>query len=152
MTADERRAQLPRDVKLVDAETLKFFHDTILRANGTSLAILNGDYSKQQKEAYYEHALEADIKALGQAMSRCIFTDREAAFGNEIVAYANDIAFMSMENKIAYMQVAVPAGAMSVNQILKMGGFPPIEGGDDIRPRGFNSLDGATDDGATDEE
>jgi HK97 family phage portal protein len=142
---------LPRDIKLVDAETLKFFHDTILRANGTSLAILNGDYSKQQKEAYYEHALEADIKALGQAMSRCIFTDREAAFGNEIVAFPNDIAFMSMENKIAYMQVAVPAGAMSVNQILKMGGFPPIEGGDDIRPRGFNSLDGGTDDGATDE-
>jgi hypothetical protein len=143
---------MPRDVKLVDAETLKFFYEAILRANGTSLAILNGDYSKQQKEAYYEHALEADIKALGQAMSRCIFTDREAAFGNEIVAFPNDIAFMSMENKIAYMQVAVPAGAMSVNQILKMGGFPPIEGGDDIRPRGFNSLDGGTDDGATDEE
>ena len=134
---------MPRDVKLVDAETLKFFHDAILRANGTSLAILSGDYSKAQKEAYYEHALEADIKALGQAMSRCIFSDREAAFGNEVVAFPNDIQFMSMENKIAYMQVAVPAGAMSVNQILKMGGFPPIEGGDDIRPRGFNSLDGS---------
>ena len=133
--------QLPRDVKLVDAETLKFFYDTILRANGTSLAILNGDYTKQQKEAYHEHALEADIKSLGQAMSRILFTDREAAFGNEIVLYANEINFMSMENKIAYMQVAVPAGALSVNQILKMGGFPPIEGGDDIRPRGYNELD-----------
>lgn len=143
---------LPRDVKLVDAETLKFFHDTILRANGTSLAILNGDYSKQQKEAYYEHALEADIKALGQAMSRCLFTDREASFGNEVVAFPNDIAFMSMENKIAYMQVAVPAGAMSVNQILKMGGFPPVEGGDDIRPRGFNSLDGKTTDNTGDDD
>lgn len=135
---------MPRDPKIVDAETLKFFHDTILRANGTSLAILNGDYTKAQKEAYYEHALEADIKALGQAFSRCLFSDREAAFGNEVVAFPNDIQFMSMENKIAYMQVAVPAGAMSVNQILKMGGFPPVEGGDDIRPRGFNSLDGNT--------
>ena len=134
--------QLPRDVKLVDAETLKFFYETILRANGTSLAILNGDYTKAQKEAYYEHALEADIKSLGQAMSKAMFSDREAAFGNEIVLYPNDINFMTMENKIAYMQVAVPAGALSVNQILKMGGFPPIEGGDDIRPRGFNSLDG----------
>ena len=133
---------MPRDVKLVDAETLKFFYETILRANGTSLAILNGDYTKQQKEAYYEHALEADIKSLGQAMSKVMFSDREASFGNEIVLYPNDINFMTMENKIAYMQVAVPAGALSVNQILKMGGFPPIEGGDDIRPRGFNSLDG----------
>lgn len=143
---------MPRDVKLVDAETLKFFHDTILRANGTSLAILNGDYTKQQKEAYYEHALEGDIKSLGQAMSRCLFTDREAAFGNEVVAFPNEISFMSMEHKIAYMQVAVPAGAMSVNQILKMGGFPPVEGGDDIRPRGFNNLDGDADGGAVDEQ
>ena len=143
--------QLPRDVKLVDAETLKFFYETILRANGTSLAILNGDYTKQQKEAYYEHALEADIKSLGQAMSKVMFSEREAAFGNEIVLYPNDINFMTMENKIAYMQVAVPAGALSVNQILKMGGFPPIEGGDDIRPRGFNSLDG-TKNGTGDDE
>lgn len=144
--------QLPRDVKLVDAETLKFFHDTILRANGTSLAILNGDYSKQQKEAYYEHALEADIKSLGQAMSRVLFTDREAAFGNEIALFSNAIDFMTMGEKIAYMQVAVPAGAMSINQILQMGGFPPIEGGDDIRPRGFNSLDGTTQTDGTGEE
>ncbi len=135
--------QFPRDVKLVDAETLKFFYEAIGRANGTSLPILNGDYTKAQKEAYYEHALEGDIKTLGQAFSRIIFTDREAAFGNEIIFFPNDIQFMSMENKIAYMQVAVPAGAMSVNQILKMGGFPPVEGGDEIRPRGFNNLDGS---------
>ena len=143
---------MPRDVKLVDAETLKFFYDTILRANGTSLAILNGDYTKEQKEAYYEHALEADIKSLGQAFSKVLFTDREASFGNEVVFYPNDINFMTMENKIAYMQVAVPAGALSVNQILKMGGFPPIEGGDDIRPRGFNSLDGTKQTDDTGEE
>lgn len=132
---------LPRDIKLVDAETLKFFYDTILRANGCSLPILNGDYTKTQKEAYYEHALEADIISLGQALSRGIFSDREAAFGNEIVCYPNDIVFMSMENKIAYMQIAVPAGALSKNQILAFAGLPPVEGGDAM-PRGFNNLDG----------
>jgi hypothetical protein len=134
---------MPRDVKLVDAETLKFFYDTILRANGTPIAILNGDYTKAQKEAYYEHALEADIKSLGQAMSRVMFTDREASFGNEIILYANAVEFMSTDQRIAYMNVAVPAGAMSVNQILAFGGLPPVEGGD-ARPRGFNNLDGAT--------
>ena len=135
----------PRDVKLVDAETLKFFYDTILRANGCSLAILNHDYTKAQKEAYYESALQPDIISLGQAMSRVLFTDREAAFGNEITLYPNAIEFMTMSEKIAYMQVAVPAGALSINRILAFGGFPPVEGGD-ARPRGFNSLDGATGD------
>lgn len=147
---------LPRDIKLVDGETLKFFYDTILRANGCSLAILNGDYTKAQKEAYYEHAIEADVKSLGQAFSRCIFTDREASFGNEILFFPNDIVFMSMENKIAYMQIAVPAGALSKNQILAFGGLPPVEGGNAM-PRGFNNLDGEENNkdgtgGATNEE
>lgn len=135
--------QLPRDVKLVDAETLDFFYKTILRANGTSLAILNGDYSKQQKEAYYEHALEADIKALGQAMSRVLFTDREASFGNSIVLYPNDIVFMSMENKLAALQTGLPAGIFTKNEARELLGYPPVEGGD-VMPRGYNELDATT--------
>ena len=143
---------LPRDVKLVDAETLKFFYQTITRANGTSLAILDGDYTMEQKQAYYEHALEGDIKVLGQAMSMILFSDREQGFGNDVILYPNAIEFMSMDQKIAYMQVAAPAGALTKNQILWIGGFPPIEGGD-VLPRGYNELDstgGATN--ATDTE
>ena len=141
----------PRDIKLVDAETIKFVHDTILRANGTSLAILNGDYTKQQKEAYYEHALEADIKQLGQAMSKCLFSDREAAFGNEIVLYPNAITFMSMENKLTALQHGLPAGIFTKNEARELLGYPPVEGGD-VMPRGFNSLDSTQDDGTGDEE
>ena len=140
---------IPRDVKLVDAETLRFFHETILRANGTSLAILNGDYSKAQKEAYYEHALEADIKSLGQAISKTVFTEREASFGNEIVLYPNDIAFMSMENKIAALQAGLPAGIFTKNEARRLLGYPPIEGGDAM-PRGYNELDSATTGGVND--
>jgi hypothetical protein len=134
---------MPRDVKLVDADTLKFFYETILRANGTSLAILNGDYTKAQKEAYYEHALQADIKALGQAMSKVMFTDREAAFGNDIVLYPNDIVFMSMENKLAALQAGLPAGIFTKNEARELLGYPPVEGGD-VMPRGYNELDATT--------
>ena len=133
--------KIPHDVKLVDAETLKFFHDTILRANGTSLAILNGDYSKTQKEAYYEHALEADIKGLAQAMSRIIFTDREASFGNEIALYPNEIQFMSMENKIAFAQIAMPAGALMKDEFRELFGFAPLPNGQgQVIAQGYNNL------------
>lgn len=139
---------LPRDIKLVDAETLKFFYDTILRANGTPLAILNGDYTKAQKEAYYEHALEADIKSLGQAMSRVMFSDREASFGNEIIFYPNDISFMSMENKIAALQTGLPAGIFTKNEARELLGYAPIEGGD-VMPRGYNEIDSTTEEVTT---
>lgn len=134
---------MPRDIKLVDSETLNFFYQTIARANGTSLAILNGDYTAAQKQAYYEHALEPDIISLGQAMTKCMISDREFGFGNEIVLYPSDIIFMSMEHKIQYMNLAVPAGALSVNEIRKMGGFAPVDDGDNVKPRAYNSLDGA---------
>lgn len=137
---------LPRDVKLVDAETLKFFYEVILRANGTSLAILNGDYTKEQKEAYYEHALEADIKSLGQAISKCVFSEREESFGNEIVLYPNDICFMSMENKITALQAGLPAGIFTKNEARELLGYPPIDGGD-VMPRGYNEVDGTGNDG-----
>lgn len=136
---------IPHDVKLVDAETLKFFYDTILRANGTSLAILNGDYTKAQKEAYYEHAIEPDLIALGQAMTRVLFTDNERNFGNEIVLYPRNIVFMSMSEKIAALQSGLPAGIFTKNEAREMLGYPPIEGGD-VMPRGYNEIDntGAT--------
>lgn len=133
---------MPRDVKLIDAETLKFFYQTIARANGASIPILNGDYTAEQKQAYYERALEPDIISLGQAMTKCMITERELAYGNAITLYPSAIIFMSMEHKLQYMNVAVPAGAMKRNEIREMGGFAPVEGGDDF-PRGYNSLDGA---------
>lgn len=132
---------IPRDVKLVDGETLKFFYETILRANGTSLAILNGDYTKAQKEAYYEHALEGDIKSLGQAFSKCLLTDREVSFGNEIVFYPNDINFMSMENKISALQAALPAGIFTKDEARELLGYPPLPNGQGtVIAQGYNNL------------
>lgn len=140
--ADLKAEYIPmdHDVKLVDAETLKFFYETITRANGVSVAILNGDYTKAQKEAFYEHALEADIKSLGQAFSKVVFSDRETNFGNEIVFYPNAIVFMSMENKIAALQTGLPAGIFTKNEARELLGYPPIEGGD-VMPRGYNEID-----------
>lgn len=142
MFTDLKAEYIPmdHDVKLVDAETLKFFYEAITRANGVSVAILNGDYTKAQKEAFYEHALEADIKSLGQAFSKVAFSDREANFGNEIVFYPNAIVFMSMENKIAALQTGLPAGIFTKNEARELLGYPPIEGGD-VMPRGYNEVD-----------
>lgn len=130
---------IPHDVKLVDAETLKFFYENITRANGVSLAILNGDYTKQQKEAFYEHALEADIKALGQAMTQTMFTEREQSFGNKITLYPNEINFMTMSEKIAALQTGLPAGIFTRNEARELLGYPPIENGDQI-PQGYNTI------------
>lgn len=132
---------IQRDIKLVDSETIKFFYDTILRANGTSLAILNGDYTKAQKEAYYEHALEGDIISLGQAMTKCMVTERELAFGNAIELYPNHINFMSMENKISALQASLPAGIFTKDEAREILGYPPLPNGQgQVIAQGYNAL------------
>ena len=130
-----------RDIKLVDKDTLNFFYEAILRNNGVSLAVLNGDYTTEQKSAFYEHALEPDIISLGQAMSKVLFSDREESFGNEIVLYPARINFMSMSEKIDYLNVAAPAGALNINEMREFVGLAPIPNGDTYFPRGYNNAD-----------
>lgn len=132
---------LQRDAKLVDKETLDFFYQTILRATGVSLPILNGDYTKAQKEAFYEHAIEADVKSLGQAFTNSVFTEREISFGNEIQFYPNEINFMSMENKISALQTGLPAGLFMKDEARALLGYPPLPNGQgQVVAQGYNSL------------
>ena len=130
-----------RNIKLIDKDTLNFFYEAILRNNGVSLAILSGDYNTEQKAAFYEHALEADIISLGQAMSKVLFSDRESSFGNEVILYPARINFMSMSEKIDYLNVAGPAGALNINEMREFVGLPPIPNGDSYFPRGYNNSD-----------
>ena len=139
MTTDY--VQIPRDVKLVDKETLKFFYDTVLMNTGVSEAILRGDYTKAQKEAFFEHALEGDIKSLGQAFSRVIFTERQTSYGNEIVCYPNRINFMTMENKIAALSASLPAGIFMKDEAREILGYPPLpDGQGQVIAQGYNNL------------
>lgn len=132
---------IPRDVKIVDKDTLDFFYQNILRNTGVSLAILNGDYTKAQKEAFYEHALEADIKSLGEAMSKVIFSEREESYGNAIVLYPNSIVFMSMENKLSALQIGLPAGIFVKDEARELLGYPPLPNGQgEVIAQGYNAL------------
>lgn len=130
-----------RDVKLIDAETIKFMYNNVLRATGCSFAILSGDYTKAQKEAYYEHSLEADIKSLGEVMTKTLFTQREKEVGNKIVMYPKDINFMTMDEKIKMAQIAMPAGALTKDEFRELFGFAPLPNGEGKKiSQGYNTL------------
>lgn len=132
---------IPRDIKIVDKDTLEYFYKAILRNTGVSLAIFDGDYTKAQKEAFYEHALEADIKSLGEAMSKVMFTEREESYGNAIMLYPNSIVFMSMENKLTALQVGLPAGIFIKDEARELLGYPPLPNGQgQVIAQGYNAL------------
>lgn len=116
----------PRNLQLVDEGTLKFVDEKILRNWGVPLAILTGDYTKEQYEAFYQKTLEPLIKALSEAFTKKMFTSREKAFGNKIKFYPKDLIFMSTSQKLELINILAPTGAIYENEKRTIFGLLPL--------------------------
>lgn len=122
---------IPYYGKNVSKDILKFFDDKIRRHYGVSEAILDGDYTAEQKEAFYETVLESGAISLGQAFERVLLTPFERSNGNTIICYTSEIQMMSAQNKIKIAELLLPVGGVNTNTILSWFGEPPVEGGDE---------------------
>lgn len=131
---------IKRNLQIVNADTMKHFTNKILIHTGVSMAMLSGDFTTAQKEAFYERCMEGGIISLGQAATKCFFSSWQQTNGSEIIFYPNKIDLMSTSEKISLIQATNAAGVWSVNEIREFFGKPPVEGGD-VRPRGYNNLD-----------
>lgn len=107
---------LPHTSSLVDQPTLKFIDEKILRHWGVPLAILTGDYTKEQYEAFYQKTLEPLIISISQAFTKKLFTEREQAFGNRIELYPKELIFMTVAQTLEMIKMLSPTGAMFENE------------------------------------
>lgn len=112
--------------ELVDAETLKFIDEKILRHWGVPLAILKGDYSVEQYNAFYQKTLEPLIIAMSQALTKKLFTRREKAFGNQVKLYPKDLIFMSVDQTLDMIDKLAPTGALFENEKRAALGLRPL--------------------------
>ena len=112
--------------EIVDADTLKFMDEKILRHFGVPLAILTGDFSKEQYEAFYNKTIEPFVIAISQAFTKKIFTPRERSFGNKIELYPKELIFMTISQTIDMVNLLAPTGAMYENEKRVALGLPPL--------------------------
>jgi len=129
-----------RELKMVDEKTMQHFKSKILQHTGVSPAMLSGDFTPAQKDAFYERCIEGGVLSLGQAFTKTAFTKWQKTHGDEIIFYPNKIELMSTNEKISLLGATNAMGVWSVNEVREMFGKPPVEGGD-ARPRGYNSID-----------
>jgi HK97 family phage portal protein len=118
------------DPKLIDKDTMQFLQDKILNWYHVSLAILSGKYTDEEYQAFYEQTLEPIIIRLGQAFSKCMFSQRELDVGNEIVLLQKDMMYLSTAAKMNLLKTAGEQGLMSDNEKRLLLGLCPIDGGD----------------------
>lgn len=117
---------LKRESKIIDADTLKFVDEKILRHWKVPLCILLGDYTKEQYEAYFQSALEPLIKCVSQAFTKKLFTKREKAYGNRVELYPEDLIFMTISQKIEMVNLLAPTGAILENEKRTIFGMIPL--------------------------
>lgn len=116
---------VPRDLKLVDAATLKFIDEKILRSFGVPLCILTGDYTKAQYEAFYQKTIEPLIIQLSQEFTRVLCREAEGR-GHKIQFFAKELIFMSTDQKINMINLLAPTGAMFENEKRTAFGLHPL--------------------------
>lgn len=122
---------LERKTTIVDKPTLEFVDEKILRNWGVPLAVLTGDFTKEQYEAFYQKVLEPISISLSQAFTKKLFTQRERAFGNKIEFYPKELIFMTVSQTLEMINILSPTGGMFENEkrtALGLRPLPELEG------------------------
>ena len=130
--------EIKKDIKLVDADTLKFIDEKILRKFGVPLPILTGDYTKQQYEAFYQKTLEPIINQMSQEFTRTMLTDGERSHGNKIVFYPKNLIFMSISETLEMIRLLGDSGGLYENEKRIALGMRPLKELEGVRMQSLN--------------
>lgn len=118
---------ISKSANIIDDKTLKFVDEKILRTWGIPVEILNGNYSKETYESFFQKSIEGLIKAFSQAFTKKLLTPRERSYGNRIEFYAEDLIFMSINQKIDLVNLLSPTGSIFENEKRTIFGLKPLE-------------------------
>jgi len=131
---------LNHDTQLVDAETLKFIDEKILRHFGVPLCILTGDYTPEQLSAFYQKTLEPLIISISQAFTKGLFTNREREFKNAIKFYPKELIFMSVNQTLEMLRILGDRGELYSNEVRAAIGLKPLKELEGVRMMSLNYI------------
>ena len=117
---------IKKEIQLVHPDTLKFIDEKILRHFGVPLAILTGDYTKEQYEAFYQKTLEPLIISFSQAFTKSLLSEGEVSHHNKIMFYPKELIFMSVDQTIQMVTLLSNTGAMFENEKRVAFGLRPL--------------------------
>lgn len=130
---------ITKQISLLDATTLEFIDKKILRNWGVSIPIVNGDYTKEQYEAFYQKALEPIVKSMSQAFTKGIFSKHAAqGFDNRIMFYVKELIFMNTDQKLNLFKDLSAQGGVYVNEYRTAFGMRPINELAGVRMQSLN--------------
>lgn len=142
VATDQKMEYTPIESKpiVLSAEQTQAIRDKIFDYLGITEEIVSSSYTEDQFSAFYESVIEPIATALSQEMTAKIFSDREQAFGNEIIFESGRLQFTSNSTKVNLISQLMPMGLLTVNQALEILNLPGIPDGD-RRLQALNMID-----------
>ena len=100
----------------VDKELVQAARQKIYSYLDVSAAIVEADYTEAQWNAFYESVIEPLAVQVSLEFTAKVFTDRERAFGNEILFESNRLQHASMATKVKAIKELMPMGLLTENE------------------------------------
>lgn len=142
VATDQKMDYQPIESKpiILDADQAKAIRSKIFSYLGVTEEIVSSNYTEDQFASFYESTIEPIATALSQEMTAKLFSEREQAFGNEIIFESGRLQFTSNSTKVNLISQLMPMGLLTVNQALEILNLPGVADGD-RRLQALNMID-----------
>lgn len=115
---------------VIDAEQMKLIQTNVYNYFGVNEDILQNKYDEETFNAFYEGKIEPFSLQLGLVMSNMTFTNKEKAFGNQIMFTSNRLQYASNKTKLQVSTQLFDRGILTTNQIMDIWNMANVEDGD----------------------
>ncbi|MEE3451542.1 MAG: phage portal protein [Acutalibacteraceae bacterium] len=111
-------------------EILKSVKDRIYSLFGVSEKIVQGNYTEDEWNSFYESSIEPIAVDFANEYTRKLFTAKKRSYGNKIIFEASNLACATISTKLNFLQM-VDRGALTPNEWREIFNLAPVEGGDE---------------------
>lgn len=102
---------------LIDKDNTDLVNKQVYTYFGLNEDIINGTYTENEFQAFYEGTLEPIAIQLSQELNSKLFTTNEINFGNEIVLVSDKLSYMSIASKIQMIDSVKDLGVLTKGTI-----------------------------------
>jgi hypothetical protein len=121
---------------VIDDKQSALIQSNVFNYLGVNEAVIQNTYSEDEFNSFYEGEIETFALQASLVISNMLFTQKELAFGNQVIFTANRLQYASNSTKLSVSTELYDRGLITLNQVMDIWNMAHVEGGDRRRIRG----------------
>lgn len=114
----------------VDPEEQKRIKNNVFDYFGVNEKVLQNTATADDLDAFFNGKIEPFSIQFSEAVTRMLFTERQIANGNYLVANANRLQYMSVSSKVQMAKELGDRGAILIDEIRELFNYAPLPNGE----------------------